>query len=76
MRDPVARVVRPVQQLIDYRKITLKPGERKEVVFSVREEQLRFFDEEGREVSEAGKFQVSTGYADHLILTECFALTE
>lgn len=76
MRDPVARVVRPVQQLIDYRKITLKPGERKEVVFSVREEQLRFFDEEGREVSEAGKFQVSTGYADHLILTECFVLTE
>ena len=70
MRDPVASVVRPVQQLIDYRKISLRPGERAEVVFTVREEQLRFYNMEGREVSERGEIQLSTGYADHLILTE------
>ena len=70
MRDPVASVVRPVQQLIDYRKISLRPEERAEVVFTVREEQLRFYNMEGREVSERGEIQLSTGYADHLILTE------
>ena len=70
MRDPVASVVRPVQQLIDYRKISLRPGERAEVVFTVREEQLRFYNMEGREVSERGEIRLSTGYADHLILTE------
>ena len=76
MRDPAARVVRPVQQLIDYRKVSLKPGEEKEIRFTVREEQLRFFDENGTERSEAGEFLISTGYADHLMLTERFTLTE
>jgi beta-glucosidase len=68
--------VRPVQQLIDYRKVSLKPGEEKEIRFTVREEQLRFFDENGTERSEAGEFLISTGYADHLMLTERFTLTE
>ena len=70
MRDPVASVVRPVQQLIDYRKISLQPGERAEVVFTIREAQLRFYNMEGEEVSECGEIRISTGYADHLILTK------
>ena len=74
LRDPVASVVRPVQQLIDYRKISLNPGESAEVVFTVREKQLRFFDPDGNEISEPGEFLISTGYADHLILTESFFL--
>ena len=74
MRDPAACVVRPVQQLIDYRKITLEPGEEADVIFTVKEQQLRFFDAEGREVSEPGEILISTGYADHLILTERFLL--
>ncbi len=74
LRDPVASVVRPVQQLIDYRKILLNPGESAEVVFTVRERQLRFFDPDGNEISEPGEFLISTGYADHLILTESFFL--
>ena len=74
LRDPVASVVRPVQQLIDYRKISLDPGEFAEAVFIVREKQLRFFDPNGKEISEPGEFLISTGYADHLILTENFFL--
>ena len=76
MQDPVASVVRPIQQLIDYRKVTLEPGEQAEVEFTVCEKQLRFFDADGREISENGEFRISTGYADHLILTESFMLTE
>ena len=72
LRDLVASVVRPVQQLIDYRKVSLEPGETAEVVFTVREEQLRFYDMQGRQISEPGEFQISTGYADHLILTKTF----
>ena len=74
MRDPVASVVRPVQQLIDYRKIALNPGEAADVVFTVREEQLRFFGQDGKEVSEPGDILISTGYADHLILTKRFTV--
>ena len=76
LRDPVASVVRPVQQLIDYRKVFLNPGESTEVVFTVHEKQLRFFNMEGKEVSEPGEFRISTGYADHLILTKSFSLAD
>ena len=76
LQDPVASVVRPVQQLIDYRKIFLNPGEGAEVVFTIREPQLRFCNMEGKEISEPGEFRVSAGYADHLALTQSFILTE
>ena len=76
MRDPAASVVRPVQQLIDYKKVFLKPGESAEVHFTIREEQLRFFNMEGKKVSETGTILISTGYADHLILTAGFSVIE
>ena len=74
LRDKVASVVRPVQQLIDYKKIFLAPGEQTEVAFTVTEPQLRFWNFECREVSEPGEFEISTGYADHLLLKETFSL--
>ena len=76
LRDPVASVVRPVQQLIDYRKIFLNPRESAEVAFTIREKQLRFFNMDGKEISEPGEFRISTGYADHLILTKSFSLAD
>ena len=76
MRDPVASVVRPIQQLIDYKKISLKPGESRDVTFTVTEKQLRFWNFDCQEVSEPGDFELSTGFADHLLLTQRFTLTE
>jgi beta-glucosidase len=76
LRDLVASVVRPVQQLIDYRKISLEPGEEKDVVFTVTEKQLRFWNFNCEEVSEPGTFELSAGWADHLKLTKRFTLEE
>ena len=76
MRDPVASVVRPVQQLIDYRKIRLEPGETKDVTFTVTEKQLRFVNFECEEVSEPGMFELYTGCADRLILKTQFELVK
>ena len=76
MRDRVASVVRPVQQLIDYRKVFLAPGERAEVTFMVTEKQLRLWNFDCREVSEPGVFELSCGWADHLLLTKAFELKE
>ncbi len=73
-RDPVGSVVRPVQELKDYQKILLAPGEAKDVVFRLREEQLRFYDMDGKQISESGEIRVSAGWADHLLLTESFTL--
>ena len=74
LRDLVASVVRPVQQLTDYKKIYLEPGEAKDVTFTVTEKQLRFWNFDCEEVSEPGDFELSTGWADHLLLTERFTL--
>ena len=74
LHDTVASVVRPVQQLIDYKKVSLEPGESKDVTFTVTEKQLRFYDFNCREISEPGRFELSTGYADHLLLTQSFTL--
>ena len=74
IRDLVGTTVRPVQQLIDFRKISLAPGETAQVSFSITEEQLRIWDRDDRHVSEPGDFEVSTGYADHLLHTHRFTL--
>ena len=74
LRDCVASVVRPVQQLIDYKKVALAPGERAEIIFTVTEKQLRLWNFDCREVSEPGVFRISCGWADHLLLTKSFEL--
>ena len=76
LRDKVASAVRPVQQLIAFDKVLMQPGEEKQVAFTVTEPQFRFWNFDNELVSEPGEFELSTGYADHLILTQCFRLTE
>ena len=74
MRDTVASVVRPIQQLADYKKVAFAPYERKTVEFTVKEEMLRFWNFENEYVSESGEFRLSTGYADHLVHSKTFVL--
>ncbi len=74
LRDLVASVARPVQQLIAFEKLALAPHERKTVSFTVTEPMLRFVDAQNHFVSEAGDFEIYTGYADHLLLTKTFTL--
>ncbi len=74
MRDVFASSVRPIQSLIGFEKIELRPHETKEVKFAVTEPMLRFYDFDCNYISEAGEFVLSTGYADHLILSQNFKL--
>ena len=74
IRDLVGTTVRPVQQLIDFRKVEFAPRQRKQITFTVTEEQLRIWDRDNRHVSEPGDFEISTGYADHLLHTQRFTL--
>ncbi len=74
MQDPAASVVRPVQQLLDYRKTALAPGETADVTFLVTETQFRFYNDAGEKIRESGEIRISTGYADHLLLTESFEI--
>lgn len=68
MRDLVASAVRPVQQLIAFQKISLAPGEEKEVCFDVTADMLGFFNMDGEFTVEKGDFRLMTGCADHFLL--------
>lgn len=54
--DLVASITPSVKRLRDFAKISLKPGETKEVKFSVDAKDLGFANEEGKWVTETGEF--------------------
>ena len=61
IRDYAASVVRPVKELKAFKKIMLKAGESKDVVFTLTKNDLSFFDANGNSIIEAGKFSVFVG---------------
>lgn len=60
VRDLVGSLARPVKELKDFRKVTLKPGESKVVSFALTPGQLSFHGLDGKPLIEAGEFQVWT----------------
>lgn len=70
MRDPVASVVRPVRQLIDFRKVAFAPREEKEISFTVTADTFRFRDMEGKLIAEKGEIDLMVGKADDFAATE------
>jgi beta-glucosidase len=61
IRDRVASIIRPVKELKDFRKITLKPGETQRVTFELSATQLGFFNNEGTYIIEPGDFDIMIG---------------
>lgn len=56
-RDIVGSITRPIKELKRFERINLKPGESKDVTFTIHPEDLKFFNGE-KEVIEPGKFNV------------------
>lgn len=61
IRDVAASVVRPVKELKGIEKVTLEPGEEKEVSFVIGEPMLQFIRADGTAGSEAGEFLLWIG---------------
>ena len=59
--DPVASVSRSVKELKGFQKISLNPGETKEVEFKITTEELKFFTSDLKYDWEAGEFVVQIG---------------
>ena len=74
MRDKVASTVRPVCQLLDFKKVTLAPGETTTVTFTVTEPQLRIWSKNKTWESEPGEFTLFTGQSDNLLFPTDFTL--
>ena len=61
VRDPVARISRPVKELKGFERIALKAGESRDVKFTLTREQLQYYDGQGNPCLEPGEIQVMTG---------------
>lgn len=62
VRDPVASISRPVKELKGFSRIHLKKGESRTVEFDITEDDLSFYDAEGRKVFEPGEFHIMAGH--------------
>lgn len=61
IRDVMASVTRPVKELKGFKRINLKPGEERRVVFKLSADQLAFYDRSVKLVVEPGTFEVMIG---------------
>jgi beta-glucosidase len=61
VRDEIASVARPDQQLVGFTKVELDPGDSAMVSFEVHPSRLAFFDEAMRFVTEPGAFRFTVG---------------
>ena len=61
IQDRKASVARPTRELKDFTRVTLEPGEERQVNFQIREEMLRFYDLEMNYSSEPGEFYLYVG---------------
>ena len=59
--DPFASVTRPVKELKGFKRVTLNPGEKKTLSFTLGKEELSFFDKSLRPIVEPGMIEVMIG---------------
>lgn len=61
IRDMVGSITRPVKELKGFQKVSLKPGESREVTFRIDEEMLKFYNSELKFAAEPGDFKLYIG---------------
>lgn len=76
VRDLVGSVTRPVMELKGFQRVTLKPGEQKEVVFYLTYKDLEFWRRDGTLGTEPGKFMVLVGGNSRDLVTAGFEILE
>ena len=63
MRDPVASVSRPVKQLRGFARVTIKPGETREIDFTLTSDQFALWSKDGDWLIEPGTIDLMVGSA-------------
>jgi beta-glucosidase len=61
IRDTAASVTRPVKELKGFQRITLRPGEKRRIEFTLTREHLGLYNREMQFVVEPGEFKVMVG---------------
>jgi beta-glucosidase len=61
VQDEVASIARPVEELKGFRRITLRPGEKQSVGFTLTTDDLSFYGQSMQKIVEPGEFKVFVG---------------
>jgi beta-glucosidase len=61
IRDKISSVTRSVKDLKGFKRLSLKPGESKEVSFEIKPEHLAFYNIDMKYVVEPGEFEIMVG---------------
>ena len=61
VHDLVGDVTRPIKELKDFKRVTLNPGESKTIQFELQTDELGFYNQEMKKVTEPGKFDLWIG---------------
>jgi beta-glucosidase len=76
IRDVVGSSTRPVKELKGFQKISLKPGESKNVSFTIRLNDLKFYNSDLKWAAEPGSFTVFIGTDSENLKEASFTLTD
>jgi beta-glucosidase len=76
IRDVAASLTRPVKELKGFQRVTLQPGEKKHVEFSLGREQLGFYNREMKFVVEPGEFKVMVGSSSEDVFEKTFEVID
>ncbi|HKX26318.1 MAG TPA: glycoside hydrolase family 3 N-terminal domain-containing protein [Blastocatellia bacterium] len=76
LRDVAASVTRPVKELKGFQRVTLGPGERRRVEFTLTPREFGFWNRENRFVIEPGEFKVMVGNNSVDLQTAGFEIVE
>ena len=74
IQDVTGSMIRPVKELKNFQKITLKAGEQKVVHFTITEDDLKFYNAQLKYAAEPGKFNVQIGLDSQDVTQQSFEL--
>jgi beta-glucosidase len=74
IRDMVASVTRPVKELKGFEMVALEPNQEVKVSFNLTQDELGFFNNEGKFIVEPGDFKVFVGGSSVTALEANFKL--
>jgi beta-glucosidase len=75
IHDPVASISQPLRRLRGFERVTLKPGEKRTVTFTLDASDFGFYDNRGRFVVEPGRIDVYAGNSSSAELTQPLTVT-
>lgn len=76
IRDVAASMTRPIKELKGFQRISLRPGEKKRLEFTLAREQLGFYNREMKFVVEPGEFKVMIGTSSEDLIETSFVVAE